>query len=154
MDLKKDSSYLLIKINTPENINFLEEHSNILEKNGYVWFCRFGKSNVLPEKINSYNNYIFLKDSKKNNDKIYIAKYEKISFSPQSSLFPKYYNRISLECSLWFKLVELHEFDYNILIKNFVTKSTSSKLTNVFRSMCSSFYITCNNNLNIKTGKF
>ena len=43
MDLKKDSSYLLIKINTPENINFLEEHSNIIEKNGYVWFCRFGK---------------------------------------------------------------------------------------------------------------
>ena len=32
MDLKKDSSYLLIKINTPENINFLEEHSNIIEK--------------------------------------------------------------------------------------------------------------------------
>ena len=78
MDLKKDSSYLLIKINTPENINFLKEHSNILEKNGYVWFCRFGKSNVLPEKICLCNNYIFLKDSKKNNDKIYIAKYEKI----------------------------------------------------------------------------
>lgn len=154
MDLKKDSSYLLIKINTPENINFLKEHLNILEKNGYVWFCRFGKNNVLPEKINSYNNYIFLKDSKKNNDKIYIAKYEKFSFSPPSLLFPKYYNGISLERSLWFKLVELHEFDYNILIKNFVTKSTSSKLTNVFGSMCSSFYITCNNNLNIKTGKF
>lgn len=108
-------------------------------------FVDLEKSNVLPEKISSYDNYIFLKDSKKNNDKIYIAKYEKFSFSPQSLLFPKYYNRISLERSFWFKLVELHEFDYNILIKNFVTKSTSSKLTNVFRSMCSSFYITCNN---------
>ena len=153
MDLKKDSSYLLIKINTPENINFLKEHSNILEKNGYVWFCRFGKSNVLPEKICSCNNYIFLKDSKKNNDKIYIAKYEKISSSPQSSLFPKYYSEISLEHSLWFKLVQLQEFDYNFLINNFVTKSTNSELKNVFRSMCSSFYITCNKDLNIKTGK-
>ena len=153
MNFEKDSSYLLIKINTPENINFLKEHAEIIEKNGYVWFCRFGKSNVLPEKIYSYNNYIFFKDSKRNNDKIYIAKYEKFSSSPQNSLFPEYYSKISLERSLWFKIVQIQEFDYNILIDNFVTKSTNAKLENVFRSMCSSFYITCNNNLNIKAGK-
>lgn len=153
MDLKKGSSYLLIKINTPDNINFLKEHTNIIENNGYVWFCRFGKSNILPEKIHSSNNYIFLKDSKKNKDKIYIAKYEKISPTPQDSSFPKYYSEILLEHSLWFKLVQLEEFDYNYLTTNFVTKSTNSELKNVFRSMCSSFYITCNKDLNIKTGK-
>ena len=151
MNLKKDSSYLLIKINTPENINFLKEHTKIIEKNGYVWFCRFGKSNVLPEKIHSYNNYIFLKDSKRNNDKIYIVEYEEISSFPQNSLFPEYYSKILLEHSLWFKIVQIQELNYNVLIDNFVTKSTNSELEKVFRSMCSSFYITCNSDLNIKT---
>ena len=65
MNLKKGSSYLLIKINTPGNIDFLKEHFDIISRNNYVWFCRFGKSNVLIKKIDSQDNYIFLKDSKK-----------------------------------------------------------------------------------------
>ena len=50
MNLKKGSSYLLIKINTPENIDFLKEHCDIISRNNYVWFCRFGKSNVSIKK--------------------------------------------------------------------------------------------------------
>lgn len=32
MNLKKDSSYLLIKMNSPENISFLKEHCDIINK--------------------------------------------------------------------------------------------------------------------------
>ena len=153
MNFKKDSSYLLIKMNSPENINFLKEHCDIINKKSYVWFCRFGKSNVSASKIKSKNNYIFLKDSKRNGNKIYIAKYETIGLSPDNEVFPKYYDNILLKKSLWFKITQLQEFNYNSLINNFVTKSTNANLEKVFCSMCSSFYITCKNNLNIKTGK-
>ena len=76
-----------------------------------------------------------------------------ISSLPNNSFFPKYYNTILLNHSLWFKITQLKEFDYNTLVKNFVTKSTNANLENVFCSMCSSFYITYTNNINIKTGK-
>ena len=41
--IKKDNMFPLIKVKTPTGIDFFKEHKSIIDSNGYVWFCRFGK---------------------------------------------------------------------------------------------------------------
>ncbi len=39
MEIKANTSFLMLKINTPSDIDFLAEHQTILDKSGEVWFC-------------------------------------------------------------------------------------------------------------------
>ena len=59
MEIKKGATFLMFKINTPNGIDFLKEHKKILDANGEVWLCRFGKTNVVLSKITADGNYVF-----------------------------------------------------------------------------------------------
>ena len=50
--------FLMIKISTIDDVSFFEEHQNIIDKNGYVWFCRFGKCNLRISSITKNGNLI------------------------------------------------------------------------------------------------
>ena len=41
--IEKNKTFLMLKIFTPPNISFYEEHQKILNTEGYVWFCRLEK---------------------------------------------------------------------------------------------------------------
>lgn len=66
MNIKQYTDFLLLKIKTPDLIDFYTEHSDIISNNGFVWVCKFGKTNLIPNKIITANNCIFLKDTIKN----------------------------------------------------------------------------------------
>lgn len=150
MEIKCNDTFLTLKINTPKNINFFEEHKKIIDSNGYVWLCKFGKTQLLTSKINS-NKYIFLKDTRQNNDNTYLVEFENATYDTPENNFPNYYNEIDVvHKSLWFKITNIIPIDYKFLIDNFVSTSTQANLENVFKSMCNSFYITAINNLKIK----
>lgn len=150
MNIKQDTDFLLLKIKTPDLIDFYTEHSDIISNNGFVWVCKFGKTNLIPYKIITANNCIFLKDTIKNNNNVYLIHYNELSSDIPNSNYPKYYDTIELKKSLWFKVKKIQKIDYNFLIKNFKTKSSNSSLENVFKSMCNSFYITAVHNCTIK----
>lgn len=57
--IEKNKTFLMLKIFTPPNISFYEEHQKILNTEGYVWFCRFGKSNLRIDAI-TQDDILFL----------------------------------------------------------------------------------------------
>lgn len=143
MEIKENTVFLMLKINTPPGIDFLLEHKVILEKNGEVWFCRFGKTNVIESRIIADGNYIFFKDSAKNDNKIYMGIISEISKTEPTKNFPAYYDQIKLGRPLWFRLCEIKEVIPDLIFNNFRTKSSNATLAGVYRSMCQSFYIQC-----------
>lgn len=133
----------MLKINTPPGIDFLEEHKSILDKTGEVWFCRFGKTNAIKSKITEDGSSVFLKDSAKNNNRVYIGNIAEISVNSPLENYPDYYNQIELGRALWFRLNAIIEVNPDAIMSNFRTKSSNSPLDGVYRSMCKSFYIIC-----------
>ena len=131
MKIKKNDELLLLKINTPDNINFYEEHKRIIADNGFVWLCKFGKTNLLVSKICD-SNIIFLKDTKKNNDAVYIIQFDDIVNKDPQINYPKYYNNVDVVKSLWFKVKKIYKYDYDKLLNNFITASSNSSLEGVF----------------------
>ena len=150
MDIKKDDKLLLLKINTPEGIDFINAHNSIIKKHGFVWLCKFGKTNLLIDKLNSSKlKYIVLKDTMKNNNKVYIANYSLVTEDCPNANYPDYYSDIELNKKLWIKVTSIIPIKYDFLIDNFVTKSSSSNLESVFKSMCSTFYIIPKRNIEV-----
>ena len=147
MEIKKGATFLMFKINTPNGIDFLKEHKKILDANGEVWLCRFGKTNVVLSKITADGNYVFVKDSAKNDNRIYIGTVSSISKTQPLNNYPTYYDQINLARPLWFNLSDLCEVRSDFVMKNFRTKSSNASLEGVFRSMCNSFYIECISNV-------
>lgn len=143
MKFKGSTAFLMLKINTPPGIDFLSEHKSILDQTGEVWFCRFGKTNAIKLKITSHGNYIFFKDSVRNKNRIYVATISDISESPFSKNYPPYYDKIDLRRSLWFRLTDIKEINPDLVNQNFRTKASNSPLSDVYRSICQSFYIQC-----------
>lgn len=146
MKILKDQILLLLKINTPNNFDFYYEHKQIINTNGFVWFCRFGRSNISFDYFGNENTLIFIRDSKKNGGKIYCLLYEDIkNSSPEVAFYPKYYENVKANQAYWLKCTDIFEISIDNFYKTFVTKSSNSDIRNVFNSMCTNFYIKANN---------
>lgn len=136
------SSYLLLRINTQPEVNFLLEHDDLIERHGYVWFCRFGRSNLIVDSISRSGNYIFIRDSRLHNFKTYIAKFSQITKNPpEDNNFPNYYKETDKPQALWFRLDELKEIDAWALNNAFLVSSSGNDLSSMNKSSCSNFYI-------------
>ena len=146
--IKKGHSFLMLKISTPTKISFYEEHMKLIKENGFVWFCRFGKSNLVLKSINKYGNLVFVKDSVKNGNKRYLLEFSEISPTPPQTGYPEYYNSVDKYKSLWFKVNSITELDSEIFDSSFHLSSSGGNLSSAYRSMCNSFYITCNKDFN------
>jgi len=140
--IEKGSSFLMIKINTDPDIDFYKEHKSILDNVGFVWFCRFGKPNLRISSMDKSDNLVFIKDSLKNNNNTYIASFKNITTEKPANGFPYYYCSINKIMGIWFKLDSLVRVDHNKVNSNFVLTSSGGNLSNAYRSMCNSFYIT------------
>lgn len=147
MEFKENTAFLMLKINTPPDIDFLKEHKSILDKYGEVWFCRFGKSNVIKSKITEDGSFVFFKDSAKNNNRIYVGNISAISVNSPLSNYPEYYQQIHMEQAFWLRLIDIDEVDPSQVMDNFRIKSSNASLDGVYRSMCNSFYIKCVSNV-------
>ena len=77
MTIQEGNKHLMIKISSPIDISFYDEHIKEIKQNGYVWFCRFGKDNLKTEDIGNNGNVLFIKESKANGNRCYMAEYDK-----------------------------------------------------------------------------
>lgn len=146
MEIQSGKSFLMLKLMSPTDISFFDEHQKLINKNGFVWFCRFGKNNLVLRSIVKDGNLLFIKESVKNGNKKYVMEFSDISTTPPSSGYPDYYDQVDKEASLWFKITSIRELPVGFE-SNFRASSSNNSLESVYRSMCSSFYITSKNSL-------
>lgn len=140
--IKRGGQFLMLKISSPAGVSFLEEHQKLISKKQYVWFCRFGKCNLLVNSIGKDGMYLFVKESKKNGGGRYLLEFSEVTSDAPKNGYPEYYDELSAEKSLWFKVTAIHKLSDDFE-KHFETSSSGNSLDSVYRSMCNSFYIMC-----------
>lgn len=143
MFIPKNSNGYLMRINTPKGIEFLNEHRKIIEDEGFVGICKFGGSKYKLDRLSS-TQILVLIDTKINNNNSYIAKYTEVSesFSNSKIIYPSYYDSIERKKSLFFKVTEIKQIEFNILNEAFFVTSSRNSLDNVIKSICPNFFIT------------
>jgi hypothetical protein len=150
MKIKQGAICPLIKIKSPKGVDFYLEHNQLIKKNGYVWFCRFGKNNMKKETLEQYAPYILIKESGIKNGGLYIAKYSKITETPShAKVVPLYYSKINQLPSMWFKVNELERVDYSTIISSFIGNASGGSIQEILRTMCPAFYVRCTSSLEI-----
>ncbi len=70
--------YPLIKIKLLSDVDFYNKHIKIINLNGYVWFCRFGKNKMKKSVLISYLPIIVSKKSDANSGHLLNTFYIKI----------------------------------------------------------------------------
>ena len=148
MIIESGKTFLMFKIMSPPGISFLDEHQKMISKRGYVWFCRFGRTNLVLKSISKDGNYVFVKESIKNGNKKYVLEFSDISNEAPTSGYPAYYSSVAKEASLWFKVTSITELPDDFE-SYFCAASSNNSLESVYRSMCSSFYIRSNKALRL-----
>lgn len=140
---QSDVIYPLVKITTPPEIDFFHEHKTILDKKGYVWFCRFGKNNMKIETLENCGKILLIKDSEKRGGNVYIANYDIVkegNFSINNA-YPSYYNDISQNKGLWIRLISITRYSKDKLNANFVINTSGNKVANIFNSICPAAFL-------------
>jgi len=144
MKIEKNNVCPLIKIKSPDGADFFSEHTHLINNNGFVWFCRFGKNNMKQETLKQYAPYIIIKESGIKEGGVYLAKYTDITeTSPDIQFMPSYYNKMNLHISMWFKIIEIKSIDYSLLTSSFVGKTSGGSIQSILKSMCPAFFVKC-----------
>lgn len=143
MEFQLDMVYPLIKIMTPPDIDFFKEHKSIIDKSGYVWFCRFGKNNMKIESLENCEKILLIKESEKNGGNVYIANYDivKEGAVPINEDYPSYYNDITQSKGLWIRLLSIALYSKEDLNNDFVVNASGNKVANILKSMCPATFL-------------
>lgn len=144
--IEKDQSFLMIKIFSPPEVSFYEEHKKLIDEKGYVWFCRFGKGGLKTDSISKDGQIIFIKESVTNGGSRFMLKFSELSLDEPVEGYPEYYKDIHINRSIWFKVTDIIRLD-STFEESFSTNN-GGPLENVYRSMCNSFYIKATTNFN------
>lgn len=144
-EIQENGIYPLIKISTPEGVDFLAEHLQIINEHGYVWFCRFGKNNMKIQSLRDSNHILILKDIKRNGGKVYLAEFDKVEQSPNvtDEVVPKYYRDITKQIGVWIRINQIKEIPQNILERSFVINNSNGSVAGILRSMCPATFLRC-----------
>lgn len=139
----------MFKISSPQDISFYDEHQKLIKKNGFVWFCRFGKTKI-SLKTNEGLKIFFVKESASHRDKNkkYLLQFTEISTEPVTSGYPAYYNSVDKKAILWMKVTSIIELQQDFE-NYFQSASSDVPLQKIYRSMCTSFFIKAKADLTI-----
>lgn len=108
--------YVLIKLaKTPGNVDFLQSHKEIIDKNGFVDFARVSKRRICSRYI--CENTIFIKESKTKGNRIFKADIgEEIE---QGIAYPKYYEKLDLCTCQWMRIKTLEIVDEQEFLRTY-----------------------------------
>lgn len=133
MNIEANKKMLVIRFNTFQNFDFIKEHTDLINMNGYVWIYKVGK--MIPgnslDSILSESRKIILRAPKKDGGKYYLASLKEYSNGapPMDVNYPKYYSEMidsefmSSLNGTWLKISEIRllgseEVDVLYLCKN------------------------------------
>ena len=136
--------------NYTEEFDTIEEHADIINKNGYVWWGKFGRK-LGQQKVDSTitnlsrNLDVFLYLFSE--DKCYKAKLGFITNEINNinkELIPSYYQEVANErCGTYFKITEIKEADYSYNLQNLrlLSNPIEGSLMKGFTSQQSYFFV-------------
>lgn len=160
MKIKKDTRALFLKLSDYKSYNFVEEHKNKINENGFVWVLKLGKkinSKVLEDLYESKGGIIF-RSSKRNGNKFYYCNLVKTPKLDDELIIPDYYYELlsaegyTIEMvrnnGEWFKIDSMTELT-DESIKKFVSVSSGNDLTICSKARSSYVNIKCENDIEI-----
>jgi len=133
-----------------EEFDTIKEHKDLISKNGFVWWGKFGRKlgqqKVDSAIINLSRNldvflYLF------SEDKCFKAKLGFITNETNDinkGLIPSYYRKVANDlCGTYFKITEIKEVDYsyNLLNLELLSNQVKGSLVKGFNSQQSYFYV-------------
>ncbi len=116
--------HLFIRLNDFADYDFIEEHQKVIQKKGYTWLLKMGKSinQKFIEALYKNESAIILKTSAKKGNKFYYCKLLNKELKEEKISFPDYYKEylendfISFEEALnngfWFKVESITLMSY------------------------------------------
>ena len=155
MILSKDSKQLLLKFGYLHGIDCIEEHQNVINKLGYVWFGKIGakpKFGTIEKMLDSEvkSNFIILKSTKE----CYLCKFDKYSLTIPENGFPEYYiSRLRMKSdtfSIWFRIIEMKKVSNLTSLQEIVVESSRNPLLVACKqSMAAHFFTVANKDIEV-----
>lgn len=163
MIIEKNQKCLVIRVSNFKRYNFIDEHKELVERDGFTWMLKCGKR--IPEKalseIQRSGGHLIVKTPKKQDEAYYYAHLCNFSNDePPSRLsYPKYYEEIVQEneenslSGTWLKIDSL-EVIGSQLIDHFRLVSNSHQLRDVVQATRTPFlYVISDEHLSIPLEK-
>lgn len=123
---------------------FITNIKAIIDSCGYVWFFKYGKHKISMSALSTCCNKIIIKESGKTNGSYLIVEYSDLTKNnPKDKAIPTYYQTITKESLMWFKITNISQIEDSILEDSFVGKSSGGSINQIAKSMCPAFFIKC-----------
>ena len=130
--IKKGTPHIFLRLNDFNNNDYIQEHRKVIDKYGYTWLLKMGKT-INKEYLNDIirqNGGLILKSSAKRGNKFYYAEVISIDISNEEEIiYPEYYNEYfdyenyTIEQvkkdGYWFKITGIVDVD-DEFIDNFI----------------------------------
>lgn len=137
MTKNKQTEFLLLKIKSPQGVDFYAEHIKVINQCGYVDFAKVGNSKINVGNLKE-GYTIYIKESIGNGGKLYSAKL--ISVSDKGEVFPDYYNGLNIERAYWFRIAKLTPIEKLDYLDGYETRA-GGDVKRALKSMSPNFYI-------------
>jgi len=124
MEIKQGQLVLLVRYSSIFQKDPIEDHINILKKNGYVWYGKYGASpsrKTIDQIKDSGFYYVILYSPKLGS---YLAKIDLIQKIKPENGMPDYYGDYCYAFSLYFRIIQLVKLNPNFYT-SFVTDSSN-----------------------------
>lgn len=148
--LRYKNKFIQKEQNFTEEFDTIDEHLDIINKNGFVWWGKFGRKlgqqkvdSVLTNLSRNLNVFLYLFSE----DKCFKAKLSFITNDISNvnvDFIPNYYREtIDKNCGTYFKITEIKEADYSFNLQNLELLSNPKKgsLMKGFTSQQSYFFV-------------
>lgn len=143
MRINENTKMLLFRFNNFGNNSFIAAHTDVLQKNGYVWMLKLGKRSSMDKlnDIKENGGWLVLRSPKADGGKSYITQFSKmLEEEPEDMVYPSYYAEILNESDeqsyynpniayQWFKIeliAELTESNVETLVISKTGKSVNA----------------------------
>lgn len=141
--LKKGQSLILVRYGSDTEKYYINEHIKTLNKNGYCWFGKIGKTpnaNILEMITAEEHPYIIMFASGKS----FLCEINGYSMQKPEFGYPDYYESELYESgwrpSIYFKLVSITELSFDEL-KNFYVNSTGKSVYDTMSRPCMTSFL-------------
>lgn len=146
MTIEKNTEMVLFRFNNYKKHSFIDEHQDVLEKDGHVWMLKFGRKTDYKklQLIIRSGGWLVLRAPKSDGGKSYLAQFTDVQeYDPADMSFPAYYKELfettddrfyfKESSRQWFRLVSLKPL-HNVEAASFVISKTGKKVEDVVKA--------------------
>lgn len=134
--IEKGQALLVLRFSFSYRNDIIEQHKNLIEKNGYVWYGKLGAviSNKIINEIMIAKKTAILLYSKWH---AYLCGIEEVSANKPQKGYSAYYDEEYIFAGCYYKLTSIDEIDERIL-QHLIVRSSGRYMSDTLSKQCSS----------------